>query len=144
MEEAKVDIISSLNLDPSNKEALSMFACLFSSQTIDEVMESDFAQLVIEALQSVLTEKAQSFGNFESIQGIYFIKTNIITSFLIFQYFTHSSSNYHSEFQLQENLGPPFSPSYQRIKICCDFHLKALIMFLCVRFASFIIPLESG
>lgn len=84
MEEAKVDTISSLNLDPTNKEALSMIARLFSSQTIDEVMESDFAQLVIEALQSVLTEKAQSFGNFENIQGIHFIRTKIITSFLFF------------------------------------------------------------
>lgn len=84
MEEAKVDTISSLNLDPTNKEALSMIARLFSSQTIDEVMESDFAQLVIEALQSVLTEKVQSFGNFENIQGIHFIRTKIITSFLFF------------------------------------------------------------
>jgi len=65
LEEAQVDIVSALHLDRNNNDIKSMFARLFSTKTINEVMESEFGLLVGEALQSVISDKTSDFNQFQ-------------------------------------------------------------------------------
>ncbi|XP_057317416.1 tetratricopeptide repeat protein 16-like [Hydractinia symbiolongicarpus] len=59
IDEAKIDVISALYFDASNKEAFSMFARLFPAQTIEEAIKSDFGMLIIEALILVIQENSK-------------------------------------------------------------------------------------
>ena len=51
-----MDILSGLILDKNNKEMLSIFVRLYPHQTVNEVMKTEFAVLVKQALFEVIEE----------------------------------------------------------------------------------------
>lgn len=70
IDEAKIDVISALYFDASNKEAFSMFARLFPTQTIEEAIKSDFGMLIIEALILVIQENSKDEKEIDHINKL--------------------------------------------------------------------------